>query len=253
MTSIDIRPNHWRRGPLAARVAVGYLAFFATTMVFSIVDYNLVEHDDAVTFGEIPSLAAGPLSLVLGGMVMLPGKHPRGSRDLRLCGGLQTLGLWLALRGQRLPSGDRPAGATGRLTSTRPASKRWQRGRLAAVVAIGHLAFVAAVFIFFFIDRNFVNYEEVSLSGVLPFFATQPLSTIIGLVPDLLWGNGSGSGSGLDVTGVVTLVGLPAVCGGLQALRLWLALRGRRLPLADPSPGTLNGGLNQISTERSTA
>jgi hypothetical protein len=112
-----------------------------------------------------------------------------------------------------------------RLTSGRMASKHWQRGRLAAVVVIGYLALVVGTFVFAFVS-TLVEHDDASLAFVIPLLATSPLSTIGTLA--LLSSDG-------NVASAVIVAGV-AVCGGLQALGLWLALRGRRLLPGDCPP-----------------
>jgi hypothetical protein len=103
------------------------------------------------------------------------------------------------------------------------ASKRWQRGRLAVGVAVVYLTLVVAAFVVFFVDYTFVEHEDASFSGVIPYFATAPLSWIgIMAVPE-----------GSSGVAKAMFLAVPAVCGGLQALGLWLALRGRRLSSGD--------------------
>jgi hypothetical protein len=65
-----------------------------------------------------------------------------------------------------------------RTTPNAVASKRWQRGRLAAGVAVVYLTLVVAAFVVFFVDYTFVEHEDASFSGVIPYFATAPLSWI---------------------------------------------------------------------------
>lgn len=90
---------------------------------------------------------------------------------------------------------------------------RWQRGRLAAAVALGYLIVVAGVFAFVLVDINLVVHHDASFSGVWALLVTLPLSLVF-----LLLGPAVDTGlAGVALTGVV------------QAVLLWFALRGPRL------------------------
>lgn len=89
---------------------------------------------------------------------------------------------------------------------------RWERGRLAAAVALGYLAVVAGVFAFVLVDINLVVHQDATLSGVWAYLVTLPLSLVLVLLSPAVDGG---------------LVGL-ALSGVVQAVLLWLALRGPR-------------------------
>jgi hypothetical protein len=90
---------------------------------------------------------------------------------------------------------------------------RWERGRLAAAVALGYLIVVAGVFAFVLVDINLVEHQDASFSGVWAFLVTLPLSLVLLLLTPAVEAG---------------LVGV-ALTGVVQAVLLWLALRGPRI------------------------
>lgn len=90
---------------------------------------------------------------------------------------------------------------------------RWKRGRLAAAFALGYLIVVAGVFAFVLVDITFIEHQDASLSGVWALLVTLPLSLVFLL---------------LNPAVDTGLVGV-ALTGVVQAVLLWLALRGPRL------------------------
>lgn len=99
-------------------------------------------------------------------------------------------------------------------------SRRFRRSALAARIALGYLAFVAAVAAYVGYDITVVDHADASLSGVLLIVATLPAS-----LPLLLAADGVGA-PGAPLTGFL----VTAASGGLNAAGLWFALRGQRLP-----------------------
>lgn len=108
------------------------------------------------------------------------------------------------------------------MTSSRLSIGAWERGRLAAVVSFSYLLVVAATYAFTLVDLSGPGHPDASLSGVWPYLVTMPTSLVAVLaVPD--------SDGALSAA---AFLAAPAVCSALQATGLWLALRGRRRPLA---------------------
>lgn len=105
--------------------------------------------------------------------------------------------------------------------------KQWRLGPFAAAVSSTYLVMVAATFAVVAVDLNFGQHEDASFSGVLPYFATAPVSLIgIQAVPD---DNG--------LVGQTAFFVVPLVSGLLQAAGLWFALRGPRRVLQPASGG----------------
>lgn len=100
---------------------------------------------------------------------------------------------------------------------TRLSPSRWTHGALALAVSGGYLLLVFATFAFVAVDAAFVEHPDASLAGVWLYLVTVPLSLVgILAVPDA---------TGPLATTV--LLAVPAASALVQAVGLWLALRGR--------------------------
>jgi hypothetical protein len=101
---------------------------------------------------------------------------------------------------------------------TRLSPSRYDHGVPALAAAGAYLLVVAGTYAFMLVGIGFVEHPDATMSGVLPYFATMPLSLLgILAVPD--------SDGPL---GTAVLLAVPALAGLTQAGGLWLLLRGRR-------------------------
>lgn len=96
---------------------------------------------------------------------------------------------------------------------------RYRNSRLAYRIVGAYLAFVAAATAFVAYDIAFVDHVGASFSGIYVIAATLPTS-----LPLLIISDGLGLPEG-PLFGFVII----AASGGLNAVGLWLAIRGPRL------------------------
>lgn len=95
--------TRFRRSPLAARVVLGYLAFVAAVAAYVGYDITVVDHPDASLSGVLVIVATMPTSLPLllaADGVGAPGGPLTGFLVTAASAGLNTIGLWLAIRGR---------------------------------------------------------------------------------------------------------------------------------------------------------
>lgn len=101
--------SRWSHGSLALSIAGLYLLLVIAVVVGVVLDATFVEHPDASMAGVLVYAVTLPLSI--GAIMLVPESGPWSDVAFFAvplgCGILQAAGLYLALRGRRIPSGDR--------------------------------------------------------------------------------------------------------------------------------------------------